>query len=144
MILSLICAFFEQIGISLIMLLIAMAIDYVTGIIKAYMKGTLSSKIGIRGIIKKTCYLLVVACGAICDWMIRYAFVKIGIELSAPFPIALLITVWLIINELISVLENLTEVGVPMPSFLARLISRLALTLESKAEEEKEEANDGK
>ena len=44
----------------------------------------------------------------------------------------MIITVWLIINELISILENLGEMGVPLPSFLTSMIK----TLKSKVEEQ--------
>ena len=46
----------------------------------------------------------------------------------------MLVAVWLIINELISILENLTQIGVPMPAFLARLVRRLKISAEQAAD----------
>ena len=50
--------------------------------------------------------------------------------------VGLLVIVWLIINELISILENSGKIGVPMPDFLMKLLDRLKQTTEKKAEVE--------
>ena len=42
---------------------------------------------------------------------------------------AVLVAVWLIINELISVLENLSRIGVPIPNFLKKIINKLKMTI---------------
>ena len=34
----------------------------------------------------------------------------------------LIVAVWLIINELISILENLSELGTPIPPFLVKIV----------------------
>ena len=46
----------------------------------------------------------------------------------------ILVTVWLIINELISVLENLSRMGVPIPNFLKKIIDRLKNTVDEKGD----------
>lgn len=48
-------------------LLIVMVVDYLTGIASAIYNKELSSKIGFKGIIKKFCYLLVVALSVVID-----------------------------------------------------------------------------
>ena len=47
----------------------------------------------------------------------------------------LLVTIWLVLNECISILENISEIGVPLPSFLVALIQKLKKTTENKGEE---------
>ena len=47
----------------------------------------------------------------------------------------LLVTVWLIFNECISILENVAEIGAPMPPFLVKLIGKLKKTTEDKGED---------
>jgi phage-related holin len=42
----------------------------------------------------------------------------------------MLVTIWLIINEMISILENLSKIGVPIPEFLKKIIGRLKNTVE--------------
>ena len=57
-----------------------------------------------------------------------------GIDLHIELFCGLLVTVWLIINELISILENVAALGGPVPVFLAKLLARLKNTVEKKAE----------
>ena len=51
----------------LIMLLIIMAIDYLTGVCKAIVNKKLNSIVGVKGIIKKVGYLLIVALAVLID-----------------------------------------------------------------------------
>ena len=55
-------------------------------------------------------------------------------EIGIRFAVGLLVTFWLIVNELISILENVSEIGVPLPAFLQKLISRLKVNIEKKAD----------
>ena len=108
-----------------------MVIDYVTGMVKAYMTAQLSSRIGIKGILKKLCYMAMVAVGAGVDYLLRGALVQAGIDLHIKLFFGLLVAIWLIINELISILENLAVIGVPGFPRLEKILKRLKNTLES-------------
>ena len=44
----------------------------------------------------------------------------------------MIVTVWLIINEMLSILENLGVLGVPIPGFLQSLVKKLKITTERK------------
>ena len=52
-----IVSYFGTLAAPLLVLLFVMIVDYVTGMVKAYMAAQLSSKIGLRGILKKLCYM---------------------------------------------------------------------------------------
>ena len=106
-------------------LVFAMLIDYITGMISAWHSSELSSKKGIFGIIKKTSYLALVCVGMGVDWLIYSGIKQVGIDLDYTIFFGLLVTIWLIINELISILENLGSIGVPLPKFLFAVIKRL-------------------
>ncbi|MBR3240422.1 MAG: phage holin family protein, partial [Oscillospiraceae bacterium] len=54
-------AYFRQLLAPVIVLLIVMIIDYVTGMVQAWASSTLSSRVGIMGIVKKIGYLLAIA-----------------------------------------------------------------------------------
>ena len=43
-----------------------------------------------------------------------------------------MVIVWLVINELISILENVAAIGGPVPGFLQKLIQRLKVSVEEK------------
>lgn len=122
--------YFKKLLAPLIIMLIAMAIDYITGLIKAYMQKELSSKKGMLGIFKKFAYILVVVVGIIADYLCKLFITEFDINFTFTIPIALLLAIWLTINELISILENLNAINIPMPKFLQVLISKLKNTVE--------------
>ncbi|WP_255882589.1 MULTISPECIES: phage holin family protein [unclassified Ruminococcus] len=127
-------AYFKVISIPLIVLLTVMLIDYLTGMAAAFFKAELSSKKGIKGIIKKIGYLALVCVGIGVDFIIRFCFEQIGIPLEIGMLFGLIITVWLIINELLSILENVGRIGVPVPKTLSKIINKLKLAVERKAD----------
>lgn len=122
--------YFKKLLAPLIIMLIAMAIDYITGLIKAYMQKELSSKKGMIGIFKKFAYILVVVVGIIADYLCKLFIAEFDINFTFTIPIALLLAIWLTINELISILENLNAINIPIPKFLQTLISKLKNTVE--------------
>lgn len=130
-----IAAYFHGLAIPLVVLLIAVCVDYGTGLIKAYYAAELSSKIGFKGIVKKLMYFVIVAVGMGVDWLIEYALGKGGITYSGVFAIAIIVIIWLVINEMISILENLAAIGVPVPKFLLKIIEKLKNSAEQKGED---------
>ncbi|MGN0461537.1 MAG: holin family protein [Ruminococcus sp.] len=113
-----------------IVLLVVMITDYLTGMTEAYVNRSLNSRIGVVGILKKIGYIVAVAVGVVADYLITSALVKIGVEIHTSGYIGLVVTIWFIINELISILENLTEIGTPLPVFLVKIVKRLKITVE--------------
>lgn len=126
-------AYFQIIAIPLIVLTAVMLVDYITGMVVAYTKAELSSRKGLRGIFKKIGYFCLVAVGITTDYIICSALSSIGITSEVTMVFGLIVTIWLIINELISILENLTKLEVPIPDFLVKVISRLKNSVENKA-----------
>lgn len=98
----------------LIMLLIIMAIDYLTGICKAIVNKKLNSIVGVKGIIKKVGYLLIVALAVLID--------KIMGDAGA---IRILVIYFFIANEGISILENWGQMGLPLPNKLKQFFEQL-------------------
>ena len=97
--------------------------------------GELSSRVGVLGIVKKVSYLLAVVVAIAADWVVQTAAGQLGVDFGGFFFFGLLVTIWLILNECISILENISEIGVPLPSFLVALIQKLKKTTENKGEE---------
>ena len=127
-------AYFNVLIVPLAVLLFVMICDYATGMTSAYVNGKISSRAGIIGIIKKVCYMFAVVVGICLDYIIVSALSKINLEVGTVYYFGMLVTVWLILNELISILENLDEIGVPMPVFLKKTALRLAKKTETEAE----------
>ena len=124
------------ISIPVTVLMAAMIIDYVTGMAAAWHTKKLSSKKGLSGIIKKISYLALVCVGMGVDWLIYSGLSQAGISTEHSVFFGVLVTVWLIINELISILENLKVIGVPLPTFLIKIVKRLKITVENVGESE--------
>lgn len=95
-------------------LLIAIALDYVSGIIKAFTNKTLCSKIGFRGILKKIGLLLIVMVGVLID--------RVTGDTGA---IRTLVIYYFVANEGLSILENLGEAGVPIPPAIKKALKAL-------------------
>lgn len=109
-------------------------IDYLTGIFASkYRDEPISSYKGIRGIIKKVCMWLLVIIGAWIDILINYAIHTAGIALSIPFVVATVVAVWLVVNEIISILENMIDIGVDMPPFLMPIVKYIKRKTEETA-----------
>lgn len=100
-------------------LVIAIALDYISGLIKAYNTKTLSSKIGIKGLLKKVGILCIVALSVLVD--------RITGETGA---IRTLVIYYFVANEGLSILENLGQAGLPIPSSIRKALQ--ALKKESK------------
>lgn len=119
-------------------------IDYATGLAAAKYRSDkkISSYKSIRGIIKKVCMWLLVFIGAFMDVLIQYAVDTAGIPLVVPFIVATVVAIWLVVNEIISILENMIDIGVTLPPFLMPLAKYIKKQVEDKAqiyEEEKTE-----
>ena len=114
------------------LLVVTSVIDYATGIAASICrKETVSSYRGIRGIIKKVCMWLLVAVGAVIDILAAYAAEQTGITLPFGYAAASLVAVWLICNELLSILEIIAQTGVQLPPFLEKMISYLKTQAEN-------------
>ena len=126
------CSYASALVVPLAVLIAVMLADYVSGMAKAWSAGKLCSKTGLRGILKKLGYLVLVGVAGVVDWLIRYGLASVGVEFKAEFLIAVIVIVWLVINELISILENVAALGGPVPEFLRKLIQRLKVNVEQK------------
>ncbi len=108
-------------------------VDYVTGLLAAkYRRQALDSYRGFRGIAKKVCMWLLVAVGAVMDWLLLYASETVGISLPFTFLVACVVAIWLICNELLSIMENIADIGVPLPDFLMRAVRYVKQQAEGK------------
>ena len=136
--LTMLTYYLGMVAVPIVVLMIAMIIDYVTGMVSAWHKAELSSKKGIFGIVKKISYLGLVCVGMGVDWLIYSGLHSVGVDLGYTIFFGVLVTIWLIINELISILENLGTIGVPLPKFLLKIIKKLKTTTENKVESEDE------
>ena len=131
---------FGILAIPIVLLVICNIIDYVTGILASKFRGQeISSYKGIKGITKKIGMWLLIIVGAIIDELIVYSVAQLGLVCPFTFMIACVVAVWIICNELISILENLKDMEVPLPDFLMKLTKNIKSQIETKTTTKKEE-----
>lgn len=102
-------------------------IDYVTGLMAAKNRadGSISSYRSIRGIQKKVTMWLLVVVGAIVDQLLIYTTERFGFNMPFTFLVACVVAIWIVCNELISIIENMKDIGINIPSFLLPLIKNV-------------------
>lgn len=103
-----------EIDVALICLIIAIVLDYISGIIKAFNTKQLSSKIGFKGILKKIGILVLVMLAVLVD--------RVGGNTGA---IRTLVIYYFVANEGLSILENLGEAGIPIPNAIKKALKVL-------------------
>lgn len=117
------------------LLMVVMIADYCTGMLAAKKQGTTNSRTGMWGIVKKTMYGVEVAVAMVVDWTIINVASNLGISIPTTTFFGLLVSIWLIINELISILENLTKLETPMPAFLVKVVQNFKIVVENSGDE---------
>lgn len=101
-------------------------IDYITGLMAASNRNNkISSYKSMSGIKKKIGMWWLVIVGAIIDQLLKFTSNVLGHTWPVPFLIAAIVTLWIICNEIISILENLIDIGIKIPSFLLPLVKHI-------------------
>lgn len=90
-------------------------LDYITGVCAAIHEGNLSSEVGAKGIAKKMVTFAVISLAHIID---EYVLKEGG-------TIQTMTSVFYIVNESISILENAIRTGLPIPERLKNIIKSI-------------------
>lgn len=107
-------------------LVIAVALDYISGVIKAFVNKELSSKIGLKGLLKKVGVFVIVALAVLID--------KITGESGA---VRTLVIYYFVANEGLSIVENLGEAGLPIPDVIKKALKSLKNEAKGKKNDKK-------
>ncbi|MGL4914281.1 MAG: phage holin family protein [Romboutsia sp.] len=131
---SALTSFLGVLAIPVYILVTANIIDYGTGIMAAPSRGEVkSSQKGRRGIVKKISMWLLVVVGGLLDTLIIHASTTLGITLPFTYLIACIVALWLCANEIISILENISDIlGDDMPKFLLPIVKNIRSQVEDK------------
>lgn len=95
-------------------LLIAIVLDYISGMIKAFVLKQLSSSVGFKGILKKVGILVIVTLAVLID--------RVTGESGA---IRTLVIYYFVANEGLSIIENLGLAGLPIPKSIKEALKAL-------------------
>ena len=108
--------------------LVLMAADVVTGWIQASVNGTWDSTKMRKGLFRKSGELLII--------VVAYVIYE---AIALPVDVPVFISAYVVIMEILSVLENLDQAGIPVPTWLTRRLKKVsdALSEDDPMDEEK-------
>lgn len=95
-------------------LLWMIVLDYLTGVFKAIFNKKLNSEVGIKGVIKKVGYLIIVAVAVMLDRII-----------GDTGAIRNIVIFFFVANEGISLVENWVAMGLPMPQVIIDTLEQI-------------------
>lgn len=113
--------------IPIVLVIVCNVVDYVTGLMAAPRRadGHISSYKSMRGIFKKIAMWILIVVGAIVDVLLLYMAQVFGYTWPFAFVVAAVVAVWIVCNEIISILENLIDIGINLPPFLLPLVKNI-------------------
>ena len=100
--------------------LIFMLCDVVSGLAKAYVQKSIISHKMRSGIIKKCGEMMIIVLTAVVVYSVQW-----------PHQIIAVVSVYMILMEIISIMENLDEIGVPIPKWIEKTINNVATDIDS-------------
>lgn len=140
--------FSERIGtivFPILLMLVAMSLDFITGICAAPYRGeVVTSNAFWVGLKKKGMMLMIFLSGIVLDGVLFY-FSQI-VEMNTPkvFYVSLFVAAWLTINEILSLLENVQDAGISFPPFLQKITQSMKNSIEETMDNKEEEKNEPK
>src|SRR5574344_1733960 len=106
---SLAVSFWNKLSLPLILLIISNVIDIVTGLWKAvYIKERITFRRIIWGTLKKLSMYFLILSGYIIDVLINYTVENFEVNIGLSGIVGNLVAVWLVLNEQLSIIKNLT------------------------------------
>ena len=136
-----IATFFQQYGILIALVAVAIVFDLVTALIKVKASnGEVWSSTKCRqGLFKKLALLAGMAFGFFLDWFIPYVLLYLNVSIPFAMPFSMIICFYIVLNESISVSENLYAANPEiMPKWIVRLLTDVKDKLDNDSETEKE------
>ena len=101
--------------IALSILVLFIVLDYIAGLIKAFVNKTVSSNVGLHGIARKAVIFIVLIVGVALDRILN----------SGAWMFRTLVCYFYIANEGISILENCCEIGINVPDPIKKALKQL-------------------
>lgn len=96
-------------------LVVFMILDYLTGVLYAFLTNQLNSEVGFKGLVKKLMILVVLIIAVMLDRMLG----------NGTWVFRTLVCYFYIANEGISLLENVGNIGIPIPNKIKNALEQL-------------------
>ena len=104
---------------AVVVLVFFMLLDVVTGLLRSWVTKSWDSTIGFSGVVKKIGVFVMIGMAASIEYMV----ISVGQD---PKGLMLLgVTSFFIVNEVISILENCAQIGLPIPTVLFNALEKM-------------------
>ena len=122
---GLVAAWLGRVWVLVALVLAAVMLDYITGLLAGRATEGLSSKRAKQGVYKKIGFLSLMTLAFFLDVAFD-EFIALGFQYEMPFnmPIGLIVSVWIVVTEAISICENIQRLGVEIPPWMTRLLCK--------------------
>ena len=134
-------ALIGPIGWIVIVWIIAMLLDYLTGTWAALSKGEWASSVARQGLWHKLGSIVAVLISALLDVSLGVIIPQLGINYEYII-LTPIVCMWYILTELGSMIENIDKLGAPVPDFLRDMIKKVRNKVDSIGEENTEHKNE--
>lgn len=141
---GLVASFWSLYGAIIICVCVAIIMDFVSGIVAALASGEkISSEIGYRGFWKKMALILALAFGIFLDAFIPIILGVITLEIPFSMPIGTIVGCYIVINEAISIIENINQAApTALPKWIKKLLTGAANTIDDPSKEDQKDVSD--
>ena len=138
-----VATFFQQYGVLIVLVAVAIVFDLVTALIKvkASDNDAWSSTKCRKGLFKKLALLVGMAFGFFLDWFIPYVLLYLNVSMPFNMPFSMIICFYIVLNESISICENLYAANPEiMPKWIVKLLTNAKEKIDNEPETEKEDS----
>lgn len=129
---GLVASFWGIYGPVIICVLVAICMDVISGLVAAMASGEkISSKVGWIGFWKKMALILALAFGIFMDSFVPILLGTISLELPFTMPIGTIVGCYIVINEAISIIENINQAApTALPKWIKKLLEGAGKTID--------------
>ena len=135
---GLVASFWGIYGPVIICVLVAICMDVISGLVAAMASGEkISSHVGWIGFWKKMTLILALAFGIFMDSFIPILLGTISLELPFTMPIGTIVGCYIVINEAISIIENINQAApTALPKWIKKLLEGAGKTIDDGGSED--------
>ena len=130
---GLVASFWGVYGPVIICVIVAICMDVLSGLVAAMASGEkISSKVGFTGFWKKMALLLALSFGIFMDTFVPILLGTISLELPFTMPIGTIVGCYIVINEAISIIENINKAApTALPKWIKKLLEGAGKTIDN-------------
>lgn len=133
--LAIISSFLGVLAVPVLLMVASNIVDYITGLMAARYRGEdIKSYRAFHGVAKKISMWLLVIVGVMMDVLLKYTAEQLGIHLPIDYLIGCVVCVWIICTEIISILENIRDIGGPVPNWMEPIVEQIKDQVDHQAE----------